>query len=319
MDDIMPQLHSGSLPCFEVVSENRTKFISDEFSMRKCDNRHWHRSFQLWYIKDGEMDLALDEITINLKEGDLFLIPPYLAHNVDSTHSSHIFAHSISFSDSFINSPESPFFSYGINEPILDYVRIPFFYSFKGEDKAMADELCKKIMAEYENRDLCSYDDVKAALLTLLRRMKPEGAPTVTKHEIELMQEKRKAIDTAINYMQEHYAEKLSAEKLATKVALSRCVFFSLFKKICGRTFSDYLKRLRIKHVTDLIFLDRTISEIAYDSGFSDSSHLIHTVKELLDITPTKFRETALSWQKDFGEPEYQKFIERFGWTEERE
>ena len=319
MDDIMPQLHTGSLPAFEEVRENNKHFMLDEFCIHKCDSRHWHRSFQLWYIREGEMDLALDEITINLKEGDLFLIPPYLAHNVDSSKSSHIRAYSFSFSDGLIDSESSPFFSYGINEPILDYVRIPFFFSFRGEEKKKIDTLCETILIEFDKRKLCSYDVISKSILNLLRRMKPEGAPQVTPHEIELMREKKRSIDTAINYMQEHYAEKLSAEKIATKVALSRCVFFSLFKEICGRTFSDYLKRLRIKHVVDLIFLDRTISEIAYDSGFSDSSHLIHTVKELLDITPTKFREVALSWQKDFGEPEYQKFLERYGWMAEKE
>ena len=54
--------------------------------------------------------------------------------------------------------------------------------------------------------------------------------------------------------------------------------------------FSKYLNQLRIKHAYDLISQNMTsVSEIAYNCGFSDSLYFSKVFKKITGISPTEY------------------------------
>ena len=50
---------------------------------------HWHTAIEIMYIIDGEVDVMMNQQTVILKPGDVFLIDSRLPHSTKSVHGNH--------------------------------------------------------------------------------------------------------------------------------------------------------------------------------------------------------------------------------------
>lgn len=67
-----------------------------------------------------------------------------------------------------------------------------------------------------------------------------------------------------------------------------------IFSSVEGRTLENYLLSLRIERVKELLNHDNmTLSEIAYETGFSSTAHLSSRFKSVTGMTPTQFKESG--------------------------
>tara|TARA_R110000868_G_scaffold304437_21_gene565403 strand:- start:35449 stop:36018 length:570 start_codon:yes stop_codon:yes gene_type:complete len=66
----------------------------------------------------------------------------------------------------------------------------------------------------------------------------------------------------------------------------------SLFSKIEGRTIEKYVIQQRIEHVKELlVYGEKTISEIAWELGYSSAQYLSNQFKSETGLSPTQFRK----------------------------
>jgi AraC-like DNA-binding protein len=92
-------------------------------------------------------------------------------------------------------------------------------------------------------------------------------------------------------YINNHYADKLTLEDVARKSGYSKYHFERLFKNYTSETFYQYLNKVRIKNAECLIMEhDISITEAAYKSGFSTISSFIRMFKLHNNCTPSEFR-----------------------------
>ena len=85
---------------------------------------------------------------------------------------------------------------------------------------------------------------------------------------------------------------KLSIENLAQKFAVSPSYFSEYFKKMSGKTLSQYILKSKLHIVeTKVLHTDQSIKEIAYDLNFTDSSHLSRSFKQVYGMTIKEFRD----------------------------
>ena len=83
-----------------------------------------------------------------------------------------------------------------------------------------------------------------------------------------------KRITRVCQYIQENSAEKISIEKAAALIHLSKSAFCKFFKRTTGKTFSDYVNEIRIGHACHLLAeTDKTIANICYGSGFESLTY----------------------------------------------
>lgn len=93
------------------------------------------------------------------------------------------------------------------------------------------------------------------------------------------------------DYINNHYADKLTLEEIAQKSGYSKYHFERLFKKFTNESFYQYLNKVRIKNVEILIReYDISITDAAYKSGFSTISSFIRMFKIHNNCTPSEFR-----------------------------
>lgn len=86
----------------------------------------------------------------------------------------------------------------------------------------------------------------------------------------------------------------LSLKTLANQLDMNPHYLGTLFKRESGRSFSDYLTRLRLDNACHLLTgTSLSVREIATATGFSDVAYFHKTFKKFHDLTPAEFRDKS--------------------------
>lgn len=103
-------------------------------------------------------------------------------------------------------------------------------------------------------------------------------------------------IQEAIEYINEHFNEKLTLELVASKTFMSPKYFSQLFKKITDISFSKYVNDIKIKHACKLLeTTNYPAYRISMECGFSDPSYFNRVFTNTMDITPINYRNNHLA------------------------
>ncbi len=100
------------------------------------------------------------------------------------------------------------------------------------------------------------------------------------------------AITRARIYITEHQDEDLSLNEVARAVNMSAFYFCKTFKKATGMNFTDYLARVRVEKVKNLLLNPhKRISEAAYEAGFQSLSQFNRVFRRIAGEAPTAYRD----------------------------
>ncbi len=99
------------------------------------------------------------------------------------------------------------------------------------------------------------------------------------------------SIALAVNLITTRYQEPLRLDEILRKLPLSRATFARHFKRGTGRTFSGFLTEVRIDHAChSLATTKRSVTEIAFESGFNDLPHFNRTFRRRTGKNPLNWR-----------------------------
>lgn len=100
--------------------------------------------------------------------------------------------------------------------------------------------------------------------------------------------------DRIINFLSE-YHKNISLSALAARFSRSKSHISHLFKANCGMTLRAYLNSLKLRDALILLReTDLSVTEVALDSGFNDTSYFIYLFKKEFGISPLKYRKKEL-------------------------
>lgn len=93
-------------------------------------------------------------------------------------------------------------------------------------------------------------------------------------------------------FIAEHQHEEMSLRQVAGAVNTSAFYFCKMFKQATGLTFTDYLARVRVEKVKNLLLNPhKRISEAAYEAGFQSLSQFNRVFRKIAGEAPTIWRE----------------------------
>lgn len=93
------------------------------------------------------------------------------------------------------------------------------------------------------------------------------------------------------NYIEEHLEQDLSLMELSSVAQMSRHHFARLFKQSMGVSPHQYVIRQRVERAKHLLLREElSVSEVAYQVGFANQSHLSRHFKRLIGVTPKQIR-----------------------------
>jgi AraC-like DNA-binding protein len=99
---------------------------------------------------------------------------------------------------------------------------------------------------------------------------------------------------SAIAYIAQHFEQDLKRDALADLSHVSPSEFSRAFRREQGTTFKHFLLEYRIARARDFIAeAQMTISEVAYASGFCDTSYFSRVFRQMVGVTASEYQRRA--------------------------
>jgi two-component system response regulator YesN len=104
-----------------------------------------------------------------------------------------------------------------------------------------------------------------------------------------------KAVDAAVNFIDQHYCEDISLEKLALFVHLNPNYLSEVFKKQRGVNYSDYIVGLRMKKAKELLEKNPwlSVNKVAELVGYANPRYFSSLFNKRMGIKPSEYKHRA--------------------------
>lgn len=98
-------------------------------------------------------------------------------------------------------------------------------------------------------------------------------------------------IKEAMTYMQQHYSEKVCLEDVASVLAISKSELCRCFRRVLKISPMEYLIQFRLEEAgRQLLATDKSVTQIALETGFDSPSHLGRFFLKEFGCTPRQYR-----------------------------
>ena len=134
--------------------------------------------------------------------------------------------------------------------------------------------------------EFCKEEHLLLLLSSLIRRY---GQPFE-----ECVPERREEIEKACAFMEQHYTERISLDRICRCANLSKSTLLRTFAKSKGVTPYRYLENIRIGAAKRLLEQGVAPVEAAMRTGFSDQSHFTNYFNSFIGLAPGAYREIFL-------------------------
>jgi len=100
------------------------------------------------------------------------------------------------------------------------------------------------------------------------------------------------AVTRARVFIAEHHSDEVALGDVAKAVNMSAFYFCKTFKRATGMTFTDYLARVRVEKVKNLLLNPhKRVSEAAFEAGFQSLSQFNRVFRRVAGEAPSAYRE----------------------------
>ncbi len=105
-------------------------------------------------------------------------------------------------------------------------------------------------------------------------------------------------IPRVLDFLHTHYGAPLTLSEIAAISGYSPNHFHRIFSHVMGNTPQEYLLSVRLEHAKQLLLQpEKSISEIAYECGFSSQSYFTEQFRKEARMTPGKYRKMGIASQ----------------------
>lgn len=250
---------------------------------------HFHPELELVYVKGGSGKRHIGYHLSYFNDGDLVFIGSNLPHygftdRLTGNESETIVQIRNHFlGQSFLEIPE-------MNTIRQMFERAKFGIAFHGSTK-------ESIGAQLEKLPQLNPFDRLLELLKILKEMaasKEFKILNANGFKIEVAHQDNDRINDIYYYVRQHFQEQIKLEDIAKKVSMTIPAFCRYFKKVSGKTFTQFVNELRVVHATKLLTEKKiSITEVCLECGFNNFSHFNKVFKETTGKSPSAYRKGA--------------------------
>ena len=102
---------------------------------------------------------------------------------------------------------------------------------------------------------------------------------------------KKMSVAEVREYLDRHYAEKISLDDLASRFFINKYYLTRVFRNQLGQSITSYLLTLRITHAKQMLrFTDLSVEEIGLRCGLGSAQYFSRTFKAVEGIAPSTYR-----------------------------
>ena len=228
---------------------------------------HWHDNLEILNCIEGSGTVIVDAHPIKIDKGSTIIINRGFSHTILSNEM--VRYNCLIIDDEFLK----------------NIANIPETFNFTSliYDDMLTTHLCN-IVKEYNEQNVGYELAIKANILSALSIIYRLSGETIYKTDNTNIQQ-------AIKYIKNHFHEDISLDDIAASVSLSKSYFIHKFKEYTGCTVNEYLRSVRCKHAKHLLrHPNASVTEVAFQCGFSDVSYFTKVFKKNVGILPSKYK-----------------------------
>ena len=121
----------------------------------------------------------------------------------------------------------------------------------------------------------------------------------VTRESTDIYANNDPYIVSVLRYIHENIRQKISVNDLVALIPLSRRLLELRFKKSMSLSIYDYIIRIRIEKMAQLLCEGMNVSEAAMELGFSDIKNVSRMFRQLKGVTPSEYRKQVMHTRFD--------------------
>ena len=225
---------------------------------------HLHQCFEIITILSGEMKIIVDSKEFLLKEKEALLIFPNQIHSLQSEESQHLLC---IFSPKLVQA----FSSKLINKIPVNNKFVPDSYLINALSKLTPQS---------------KTSERKGVLYLLCNQFDKKAEYTLKQSD------KQELLYKIFAFVENNYKKNCSLYELAESTGYDYSYLSRYFRKIIGISFNSYVNHSRLSHACYLMENSNiSITECAYDSGFTSLRSFNRNFKDYYKITPAEYRK----------------------------
>lgn len=248
---------------------------------------HSHDFTELVFVLSGSAIHKVEKIKYELKPGDFFLIDNKTRHSYKNCRFMKII--NVIIHEKFLDQKREMLSSIKGFDILFSHTKSGSFVQPPNLEASRLEE-CLMLVNKIE-RELFEFGPASDEMQSLLTA---ELLITACRFA-ELKEGKTGNIwpnmKKALSYIQSHFKEEISIEKLCVLASMSKRSFMRYFMRATGYSPIQYLLKVRILEACRLLReTDNTISEISLACGFDSTNYFSRIFKKVTGIQPNLFR-----------------------------
>ena len=231
-------------------------------------NYHFHKNPELIWVLEGSVKCTVNNTPYLLSAGDFGLSLPYDVHKYEPSEGTRYWV--LVFSEDFVRS-----FAHRISGKSGDGFRFA----------------CSPAVKEYL-RERLLYNDAPSVftLKSCLYGICEEYLSTVPL--VDAKEKDAEGFTKILGYIADNYTEKISLTDVAAELGYDYNYTSRFFRNKFNMTFSELVNVYRAEHAIRLLEdTDKSITEIAYESGFHSLRNFNGFFKSQMGLTPSQYRK----------------------------
>lgn len=253
--------------------------------------KHSHEFTELVIVYEGSGINCIDAFEYPIAAGDVFVIHADQEHAYKGTN--HLHLCNVLFDSALLGikgidmSHLPGFHALFLLEPKLRKTNFNSRLHLQSRELIKARAIIEELEREVDEQNPGFRLISQSLLLLLIGKLSRWYDQVSTEDSTKLL-----LIAKSIAHMEQTLYEPLSIKELARIANMSERSFYRIFQKATGVSPNQYLTNLRLSQAAELLkHSDASITEIAFECGFQDSSYMTKQFKRHMDITPSQFRK----------------------------
>lgn len=256
-------------------------------------NYHWHEEIEFIYMTEGTASFHIGSSLTELQQGEALLIPSGQLHACYPAGEIPAYFHAIVFDSHLLSSSAYDVIQSKYIQPWIEQRLIlpGIFRTTESWEQQVGLKLVD-IIQHFEGKSLGYELKIKSDLLAILAELLPHGELSADLPRSTTQSSSIERIKPALQFMHEHYHQRILIPELAALIGMSEGHFCRFFKGIVKKTPIAYLNFYRVEKAMKCLEDPRIkIIDVASEVGFESPSYFIKTFKAHKGMTPTDYRK----------------------------
>ena len=259
---------------------------------RLINSRCSYDRMEIVEVVSGDVVVQIGTEFIAAKKGDFLYVPPEMVFRIDSlggnaTVRGMMFDSSI-LEENMENFDSEVFYMFYVQSRNKNTV-----FSKEHPLHPSLSRYMQEAYEEYSLKDVCYKLPIRAniyMMMTALLRFycgSKDETDRMVYHNVLRMR-------PVLDYIAEHYTEKIYIEKMSDMINVSADYFTRMFKDSIGKTPIDYINGLRVNRAMNLLCTtELSMAEIAEAVGFCNANYFHKIFKQYISLSPLAYRKKA--------------------------